>query len=87
MVEDVVKKAIELYNRYRSPEAQAELVSVLGEEVVLVFRGSFCKTCGVLDWIEDFCYVVEDLGLECKLESATELEEGAWAAKFRVWRG
>ena len=63
----VVEEAIELYNRYRSPEAVASLVDVKGSVVVIEFRGSFCHTCGVVDWIEDMKYVMEDLGLEAEI--------------------
>ncbi len=87
MVRELVEKVVEIYNRYRSPEATAELVEVSESEAIVVFRGSFCRTCGVIDWIEDFCYVAKDLGLECRLENVAELGEGVIAAKFRIHGG
>ena len=68
-VEDIVKKAIDEYNRYRSPEANAELVDLnLSRGTLLVrFAGSFCMTCGLIDWIEDLAYIIEDHGIKAKL--------------------
>jgi Iap family predicted aminopeptidase len=55
-LEDLVRKAIVLYNRFRSPEATAKLISVTPENVTVAFSGSFCYSCGVLDYIEDFIH-------------------------------
>ncbi len=71
---NVIEKVIILYNKYRSPEARAELVSLELEKdkVVVKFEGIFCETCGVNDWIEDFKYVLEDLNTKTKLEEIYE---------------
>ncbi len=76
----VVEKAIETYNRYRSPEAVAELLDFKegdGEAVVTVkFSGSFCSTCGVRDWVEDYAYILEELGYCAELVKYIEPEYG-----------
>ncbi|WFO76380.1 hypothetical protein J4526_07735 [Desulfurococcaceae archaeon MEX13E-LK6-19] len=79
-VRRVAEKAIEIYNRYRSPEAIAELVDFKenGEEAVVAvrFSGSFCSTCGVRDWVEDYAYTLEELGYHAELVKYIEPEHG-----------
>ena len=87
MLLEKVRKAIEQYNRYRSPEAVAELRSIGEKYVELSFRGPFCHTCGVIDWIEDFKYVAEDLGLRLELESVEDAGPEELVARFRVVEG
>ncbi|NPA99906.1 MAG: hypothetical protein GXO10_00865 [Crenarchaeota archaeon] len=64
---DVLNKIISQYNRYRSPEATARLLSIENNIVKIEFRGPFCHTCGVVDWIEDLLFEAEDFGLNMKL--------------------
>jgi len=56
-----VLKAIEQYNRYRSPEAIARLVKMGEDGVVVDFSGPFCSSCGVYDYFEDLIYESEAL--------------------------
>ena len=82
--EDVVKaltKLINTYNKYHAPEAVARLekVEALNPEndlylIRVRFRGSFCATCGVRDWVEDLAYLGKSLGIEAKLEEIVEPE-------------
>ena len=58
-LKDAVVEAINEYNRYRSPEAKAKLIKIGGKELVLEFEGTFCKTCGVYDYLEDFIYELQ----------------------------
>ncbi|MEM4246530.1 MAG: hypothetical protein QW390_04465 [Candidatus Bathyarchaeia archaeon] len=55
-MESAVKRAIAEYNRYRTPEAYAEIIKTKPSQVRLKFTGPFCISCGVLDYIEDFIY-------------------------------
>lgn len=55
-LEELVRRAIVLYNRYRSPEAVAKTVNVTPQVVTLLITGSFCYSCGVLDYVEDFVH-------------------------------
>ena len=55
-LENLIRKTIMVYNRFRSPEAFAKLVSLSPENVTIAFSGSFCYSCGVLDYIENFIY-------------------------------
>ncbi len=80
----IVRRAIELYNRYRSPEAVAKLVSINGDEVVVKFDGSFCLTCGINDWVEDFKYVLEDLGVDAELVKVIEPDDPFSEENWRI---
>ncbi|NPA97023.1 MAG: hypothetical protein GXO32_05425 [Crenarchaeota archaeon] len=84
MLLEKLRKAIENYNRYRSPEAVAELRSVLGSYVEVSFRGFFCHTCGVIDWIEDLKYIAQDLGIRLELESVEDAGPEEKIARFRI---
>jgi hypothetical protein len=56
-----ILKAVEAYNRYRSPEATAKLVEVEKHGFVIEFEGTFCSSCGVQEYFEDFIYELEDI--------------------------
>ena len=58
---DTVQKAISEYNRYRSPEAKARLISFMNNEITVEFSGSFCYTCGQEAYFEDFIYELKRL--------------------------
>ncbi len=83
-LEEAAQRAVTLYNRYRAPEAVAELVAVEDGRIVVRFRGPFCHTCGVVDWIEDYRYVLEDLGVKAELLEARQIGEEEWIGVFVV---
>ena len=60
MIREAVERAVENYNRYRSPEAAARILGVKGDSVLVEFSGSFCHTCGVYDWLEDLIYELRE---------------------------
>ena len=66
----LVLRTIEVYNRYRSPEAMAKLLKLEKDSFIIEFEGSFCQSCGVQDYFEDFIYELESLS------SAFEVEIG-----------
>ena len=72
---DSVLKAIEEYNKYRSPETKAKLVKISEKELVLDFEGSFCRTCGVADYLEDFIYELQRL-VDVKIRIESFMEHG-----------
>ncbi len=51
---ELINKAIEIYNRYRSPEAVAKLVRLDKDRLILDISGPYCRSCGLSDWFEDF---------------------------------
>ncbi len=86
-----IDRAIREYNRYRAPESVAVLERIEGDTVYVRFEGSFCRTCGINDWVEDFKYVLEDLGAEAELVKVIEpdpvLPEEDWRiGVFRIKR-
>tara|TARA_B100001971_G_C17973623_1_gene423691 strand:+ start:58 stop:288 length:231 start_codon:yes stop_codon:yes gene_type:complete len=58
-------KAINNYNKYRSPEAVAELISFKDNKVIMKFSGHFRYTCCVNDYFDDF---VEECGNKIKIK-------------------
>ncbi len=81
VLDEKIRRAVELYNRYRAPEAVARVAEASEDKIVVVFEGSFCRTCGVVDWIEDFKYVLEDIGVKAELVKVVEPRN-----PFESWR-
>ncbi len=80
-LEKAVKQAIEEYNRYRSPEAKADLIEVGNSQLTVDFEGSFCRGCGVSDYFEDFIY---ELKRHAEVEMIVTSFEQIEMEKFRV---
>jgi len=72
VIEMVVKKAVEEYNKYRAPEAIANILNIENDRVVVIFQGSFCETCGVYDWVEDLKYELENFNVDADIISVKE---------------
>jgi hypothetical protein len=85
-LEVLVRRAVVLYNRYRSPEAVAKLVRVSPEAVTVAFSGSFCYSCGVLDYVEGFVHVFRMLTdrAELKVDRTRETSPRSFEADYRV---
>jgi len=79
---ELVLRAIEVYNRYRSPGATAKLVGIEKKGFVIEFKGAFCLSCGVRDYFEDFIYELEDLSRNFRVE--IKETEQAGPQSFRV---
>lgn len=86
--EELLKRLLDLavkrYNRYRGAESQAKILKVMGDTVVVAFEGSFCETCGINDWVDDFRYVIEDLGGEAELVTVIEPETPEEFYDYRI---
>ncbi len=71
----LINKAVDFYNEYRSPESNARFIGFLGgKEFSILFEGPFMDTCGINDWVEDFKYFAEDIGLIVELLGTEEPE-------------
>jgi len=70
-------KAVEEFNRYRSPEANARVLSAGKKSLRVEFTGPFCRTCGFHDYFEDFRLILEENGLETKTGKIKETGNGA----------
>ena len=85
-LEELIRRTVLLYNRYRSPEAVAKIVLVTPENVTIAFTGSFCYSCGVMDYLEDFVYEFKMLTdkAELKVGKTREINPRSFEADYRV---
>ena len=85
-LEELVRKTVLLYNRYRSPEAVAKIVSVTPENVTIAFTGSFCYSCGVIDYLEDFVHEFKMLTdkAELKIGKTRQITPKSFEADYWV---
>ena len=85
-LEELIRKTVLLYNRYRSPEAVAKIVFVTPENVTIAFTGSFCYSCGVMDYLEDFVHEFKMLTdkVELKVVKTREINPRSFEADYRV---
>ncbi len=67
-LDELVSKAITVYNKYRSPEATAKLVEAEKDVFIIEFEGPFCKSCGVTEYFEDFIYDLVDISGSLRAE-------------------
>ena len=82
---DLILRAIEVYNKYRSPEATAKLVGIKKDGFIIDFKGSFCQSCGVNDYFEDFIHELEDISGAFSVE--VKATEPSGPQSFRVRYG
>ena len=75
-----------LYNRYRSPEAVAKVVSVTADRITISFSGSFCYSCGVMDYLEDFLHEFKILTdkAELKIDKTRQTSPRSFEADYKV---
>ena len=85
-LEELIRKTVTLYNRFRSPEAVAKIVIVTPENVTIAFTGSFCYSCGVIDYLEDFVHEFKILTdkAELKIGKTREINPRSFEADYRV---
>ncbi|MBS7624283.1 hypothetical protein KEJ29_01730 [Candidatus Bathyarchaeota archaeon] len=76
----IVEDAIVEYNRYRSPEVEARLMSISENKIEIEFGGSICYTCGFYDYFEDYRIILEEMGLKTVISSIEEVDEKAIVA-------
>ena len=77
-----VEAAVEEFNKYRSPEAVAEIVGISGDNIKIKFRGPFCTSCGVEDYFDDLRLELEK-NTSDKIE-ITKIEGGAETGAYVV---
>ena len=65
------------YNKYHSPEAKMQLVSMSEKTFKIEFTGSFCQTCGFYDYFDDYTILLEEKGLKASIAEIVEIDEGA----------
>jgi hypothetical protein len=85
-LKDIVAGAIQVYNKYRSPEAKATLVEIKKDRFVVDFEGSFCESCGVRDYIEDLIYELKGINqkFRVELEETKTIEQHKFRARYKL---
>ncbi|USS39989.1 hypothetical protein NF865_06440 [Thermococcus aggregans] len=83
-----LKRAVGEFNRLHGSKAQAEIIETTNDEVVIEFRGSFCKTCGLFDYFDDIKWEAIEFGLHVEpveiLESEEDFEKGRYVVKYKI---
>ncbi len=85
-IEDLIHKGILLYNRLRSPEVNAKLVSISPLAVTISFSGGFCFDCGVQGYLDSFAQHFKALTnkFELKLGRTRKINPRTFEANFIV---
>ena len=82
---DSIKKGIAEYNKYRSPEAKAELLKIGKDTIIVKFTGSYCRTCGVYDYFEDLIYdLMDHANLKFKILKVEEKPDLTHIVTFKL---
>ncbi|MGQ9478837.1 MAG: hypothetical protein ACUVQ0_02290 [Thermoproteota archaeon] len=85
MLKDIVLKTVEVYNKYRSPEAKASFIAADDRSFTLDFEGPFCMGCGFLDYLEDFIHELKELaGIEAEIVELECYEPGRFRVKYVI---
>jgi superoxide reductase len=77
LLKQKIEESIKEYNRYRSPEITAKLISINDQSFKIEFTGSFCYTCGFFDYFDDYKILLEEKGLATSINEIVEIDEGA----------
>jgi len=82
----LILRTVEVYNRYRSPEATAKLLKLEEDSVTIEFEGSFCQSCGVQDYFEDFVYALKGLNnnVEAEIQEIEQTSLQSFKVQYRV---
>ena len=85
-LEELARKAVLLYNRVRSPEVTAKLVSASPATLTVSFSGGFCYGCGILDIVEGFADQFKALTnkAELKVDKTRQINPRAFQADFTI---
>lgn len=68
-LEELVRKAVLLYNRLRSPEITVKPVFISPVSITVSFSGGFCYGCGILDYVEGFTQQFKALSGKVELKA------------------
>ncbi len=79
-----LKKYIEEYNKFHSPEAKAELIEIKGNKFIIKFSGHYCFTCGAREYFEDLVYLLKERGMKTKIINIEESSENENIVEFEI---
>ncbi|MGQ4833999.1 MAG: hypothetical protein ACP6IS_08875 [Candidatus Asgardarchaeia archaeon] len=84
---ELVKKALETYNRFHGAESQAKIVRIESNKIYVTFEGTFCIACGADEYVLDLKYELEN-ALDCpvilNLMDLSKLSEAQAHAIFEI---
>ena len=85
-MEELVRKAVLLYNRLRSPEITVKPVFVSPVMLTVSFSGGFCYGCGILDYVEGFAQQFKALTdkVELKVGKTRQITPRNFEADYTV---
>jgi len=85
----LILRTVEVYNRYRSPEATAKLLKREEDGFTIEFEGSFCQSCGVQDYFEDFVYELKGLNnnVEAEIQEIERTSSQSFKVRYKVKGG
>ncbi len=85
-LDELVHKTVALYNRFHSPEAVTRIVTVTPYIITISFTGSFCYSCGVLDYLEDFIHEFKMFTdkVELKVGRTRQVNPRTFEADYKV---
>lgn len=86
---EMVSRAITVYNKYRSPEATAKFVGSEKDGFFIEFEGPFCQSCCVNEYFEDFIYDLEDISSNqrAKIKSVESTGPHSFRVQYTVIGG
>lgn len=79
-----INKTIENYNKYRNPEAVAKFISSRGKIFTIKFSGSFCETCGINDYFDDFTIELEDNKIKAETSEIKKINRENYLVNFKI---
>lgn len=78
-----IKSVNNIYNKYHSPEAVTNIISINKASFEVEFTGSYCVSCGFYDYFDDYKILLQEHGIETRIVTIIEIEEGA-IVKFQI---
>jgi hypothetical protein len=79
----LISDSLEIYNKYRSPEAKAKLLSLDNRGFTIEFEGVFCQSCGVKNYFEDYIHELKKLDKKVDVEIQGYEKIGTQSYKVR----
>ncbi len=85
-MEQLVDRAVRLYNRIKSPEATVKAVLVTQVSLTVSFSGGFCYSCGVMNYVDGFAVQFKLLSgrHELKLVKTRQINPRTFEADYIV---
>lgn len=85
-MEQLVNRAVSLYNRLKSPEVTVKAVLVTPVSLTISFSGGFCYGCGIMDYVDGFAAQFKALSgkVELKVAKTREINPRVFEADYTI---